>query len=86
VNNSRVAIATGAGTGIGADAARLLADKGMAVSLVGRNRGTLEAVAADVEAAGGRAAVVPADLAEPTAPGRVVEVTLERLGRESTCS
>jgi NAD(P)-dependent dehydrogenase (short-subunit alcohol dehydrogenase family) len=81
VNNSRIAIVTGAGTGIGADAARLLAHKGMAVSLVGRKRDTLDAVAADIEAAGGRAAVIPADLTEPAAAGRVIELTLERLGR-----
>jgi NAD(P)-dependent dehydrogenase (short-subunit alcohol dehydrogenase family) len=81
VNGSRVAIVTGAGTGIGADAARLLTEKGMAVALVARRRDKLEEVAAQVAAAGGRAVVMPADLAEPEAPGRVVKATLEHLGR-----
>jgi C-7 ketoreductase len=76
-----VAIVTGAGTGIGADAALLLAEKGMAVALVGRRREKLEEVAAAVSAAGGRAAVVPADLAEPAAPRDVVAATLQELGR-----
>jgi NAD(P)-dependent dehydrogenase (short-subunit alcohol dehydrogenase family) len=81
VNDARVAMVTGAGTGIGADAALLLAEKGMAVALVGRRREKLEEVAAAVSAAGGRAAVVPADLAEPDAPRQVVAATLQELGR-----
>ena len=81
MNSSRVAIVTGAGTGIGADAARLLAAKGMAVALVGRQRDHLEQVAAQVAGAGGRAVVIPADLAEPAAPGHVAAATLEKLGR-----
>jgi NAD(P)-dependent dehydrogenase (short-subunit alcohol dehydrogenase family) len=77
----RVAIVTGAGTGIGADAARLLAENGLAVALVGRQRAALEAVAAELRAAGAEALVAPADLAAPAAPGQVVETTLERFGR-----
>ena len=81
MNSSRVAIVTGAGTGIGADAASLLAEKGMAVALVGRQRDHLKQVAAQVAGAGGRAVVIPADLAEPESPGHVVRATLEKLGR-----
>lgn len=55
-------LVTGAGTGIGrAIAARLAAD-GALVSLSGRRRGPLEAVASEIEAAGGRARAVPADI------------------------
>jgi NADP-dependent 3-hydroxy acid dehydrogenase YdfG len=43
--DDRVAIVTGAGTGIGAETARLLASKGLTVALVGRTLETLEQVA-----------------------------------------
>jgi NAD(P)-dependent dehydrogenase (short-subunit alcohol dehydrogenase family) len=73
----RVALVTGAGTGIGAAAARLLGANGCAVALVGRREEPLRAVAADVDAA----EVVVADLAERDAPQRVVEAALARFGR-----
>jgi NAD(P)-dependent dehydrogenase (short-subunit alcohol dehydrogenase family) len=81
VGDARVAIVTGAGTGIGSDAARLLAEKGVAVALVGRRRHTLEQIAAEIRDSGKQAVVVPADLADPEAPARVVAATLDALGR-----
>ena len=53
-NDQRVAIVTGAGTGIGAATARLLAAKGLAVVLVGRRPDLLEENAARIASAGGR--------------------------------
>jgi meso-butanediol dehydrogenase/(S,S)-butanediol dehydrogenase/diacetyl reductase len=76
----RVAVVTGAGTGIGAATARLLAEKGLAVALVGRRRELLEETAASIAAAGGRAHVLADDLADPEAPARIVDGTLEALG------
>jgi len=76
-----VAIVTGAGSGIGAATARLLAEKGMAVTLVGRREEKLAEVAGDIEAAGGEAMVLPADLAKASAPGEVVDRVLSRFGR-----
>jgi NAD(P)-dependent dehydrogenase (short-subunit alcohol dehydrogenase family) len=73
----RVAVVTGAGTGIGAAAARLLAANGCAVVVVGRREEPLRALAADVDAA----EVVVADLAERDAPRRVVDAALARFGR-----
>ena len=46
---NRVAVVTGAGTGIGAEAARLLARNGLDLVLVGRRREPLETVGADLE-------------------------------------
>ena len=79
-SGQRVAVVTGAGTGIGAATARLLAEKGLAVALVGRRRELLEETAASIAAAGGRAHVVADDLVDPEAPARIVNGTLEALG------
>ncbi len=76
-----VAIVTGAGTGIGEAAARLFAERGADVVLVGRRREKLDEVAAAVESAGRRALPLAEDLADHAAPRRIVESTLERLGR-----
>lgn len=79
--DDRVAIVTGAGSGIGAATARLLARAGQTVALVGRRPAQLEQVAAELGPMGGRALVVPADLAEPDAPARVVERIVDIAGR-----
>jgi NAD(P)-dependent dehydrogenase (short-subunit alcohol dehydrogenase family) len=76
-----VAIVTGGGSGIGAAAARLLAERGYAVAVVGRRRERLEEVGAAIEAAGGKTLAVPADLAEAAAPQRIVDSALAALGR-----
>ncbi|HUL05642.1 MAG TPA: SDR family oxidoreductase [Candidatus Acidoferrum sp.] len=68
-----VAIVTGAGTGIGAAAAKRLAANGWNVVLVGRRAALLDQVAAEIEKKGGRALAVPADLAEAAAAGQVVQ-------------
>jgi NAD(P)-dependent dehydrogenase (short-subunit alcohol dehydrogenase family) len=79
--DNRVAIVTGGGSGIGAAAARLLASRGLTVALVGRRTESLEAVRSEVEAAGGHAVAVPADLAGRSAASDVVEAVLARTGR-----
>lgn len=60
----RVAIITGAGTGIGKAAALALLKDGFKVALVGRRKELLDRAAAD-SGAGERAMVVPADLSKP---------------------
>ena len=76
-----VALVTGAGTGIGAATARLLADRGMDLALAGRRRELLEETARAVEAAGRRALVLPGDLAHAALPKQLVEETVQALGR-----
>ena len=76
-----VAIVTGAGSGIGAATARLLAERGMIVALVGRREARLVEVAHQIEANGGEAMVVRADLSEAEAPNAVIERVQTRFGR-----
>jgi NAD(P)-dependent dehydrogenase (short-subunit alcohol dehydrogenase family) len=90
--SQKVALITGAGTGIGRAAAILLAEHGARVSLVGRRMDKLAEVADQIESAGGqapvttggiasRALVAPADVADPDQIRRAVEQTVARFGR-----
>jgi NAD(P)-dependent dehydrogenase (short-subunit alcohol dehydrogenase family) len=60
----RVAFVTGAGSGIGRAAAVRLAAQGAVVGLFGRTESELREVAAEIEAAHGKAIVLPGDVAE----------------------
>lgn len=74
-------VVTGAGSGIGAAAARQLGAAGASVVLVGRREALLRESAAAVEQAGGRAAYEAVDLADPASPGRVIASALAAFGR-----
>ncbi|MBB4662019.1 SDR family NAD(P)-dependent oxidoreductase [Conexibacter arvalis] len=63
----RVAVVTGAGRGIGAVTAALLARRGAAVALLDRDEPGAKRVAAEIEQAGGRALAIGADLLDPAA-------------------
>lgn len=77
----RVALVTGASGGIGAAIAEGLAAAGAHVGLSGRAESQLDALRARIEAAGGAAAVLPADLSDRAAPEALAEAAAARLGR-----
>ncbi len=64
---SKIAIVTGAGTGVGRAAALALMKAGYVVALAGRRRDKLDDVAAEGAATQGRSMVVPTDVADPAA-------------------
>jgi NAD(P)-dependent dehydrogenase (short-subunit alcohol dehydrogenase family) len=76
----KVAVVTGVGAGLGKAAALALAREGAAVGLVARTESRLEEVAKEIEAAGGRAAVVPGNVAKPEDCARVAETVARELG------
>lgn len=76
----QVAIVTGATRGIGRAIALRLAAEGVAICVAGRNAARGEAVAAEVEKAGGRAVAMVLDVVDYEATRRVVEETRQRLG------
>jgi len=79
--DDKVAIVTGAGRGIGAASALALAEAGADVLLSSRTKGQLDGVAAQIEALGRRAAVVPADLSDLDAIAGLAETAKQQLGR-----
>jgi 7-alpha-hydroxysteroid dehydrogenase len=76
----KVAIVTGAGRGIGAASARVLAEAGADVVLASRTLEQLEAVAAEVRALGRRAVVVEVDANDLAQLDALVARTIDELG------
>jgi 7-alpha-hydroxysteroid dehydrogenase len=77
----RVAVVTGAGRGIGAAAAVALAQAGADVVISARTADQLAGVARDVEAAGRKAVVVPADLSDLDAAAGLADTAAQEFGR-----
>ena len=77
---NKVVLITGAGTGIGDDAARAFHDARCSVVLNGRRADVLERTAAHIDPSGGTVAVVPGDIGNPATARRMVEVATRRFG------
>jgi NAD(P)-dependent dehydrogenase (short-subunit alcohol dehydrogenase family) len=82
VNNmGKVAIVTGAGTGIGRQTALALLEAGYAVALAGRREEQLHATIDRAGQAGVRALAVPADVTDPASVRALFAKTMETFGR-----
>lgn len=77
----KVALITGAGSGIGAATARLMASQGAAVGVMGRTARTIERTTQQVRDASGRALAIVGDVSIETDVERAVRQTVEGFGR-----
>lgn len=77
----KAALVTGASSGLGRATAVALAEAGAAVALMARSEEDLEKVAGEIEAAGGRALVLPVELAEEKGIQNAVSQMLDAFGR-----
>jgi short-subunit dehydrogenase len=78
--SARVAIVTGASSGIGWALAKELAREGYAVGLLARRREPLEQLANEIRASGGQAEFEPADIIDRIATLEAIHRLCERLG------
>jgi NAD(P)-dependent dehydrogenase (short-subunit alcohol dehydrogenase family) len=65
MNRAEVVVITGASAGVGRATVRAFARRGASIGLLARGRDGLEAARREAETLGGRALVVPADVADP---------------------
>src|SRR5262245_46869345 len=79
--DGKVALATGAGSGIGRAAALALLREGYSVVLAGRRPEALAQTLAAAGPHGERALAVPADVSDPASVRALFEKTEERFGR-----
>lgn len=77
----KVAVITGAGSGIGAAAAELFAEHGAAVVIAERDERRAEKVAAGITANGGRALAIAVDVSKTAQVEALMEKTIEAYGR-----
>jgi NADP-dependent 3-hydroxy acid dehydrogenase YdfG len=79
--NGAVALVTGASSGIGDATARRLAEHGASVVVVARRKDRLDTLVSEIEAAGGTALAVEADITDRDQADRAVQATIDRFGR-----
>lgn len=77
----KVIVLVGASTGIGADAARVLAEDGAALMLVARSEEPLAKLTTELTAAGHEVAYTTGDVAKPADVAAFIDATVTRFGR-----
>jgi NAD(P)-dependent dehydrogenase (short-subunit alcohol dehydrogenase family) len=80
-SSGKVAIITGAGSGIGKQVTIALAHEGYAVALAGRRKEPLEATADDAKANGASTLIAPTDVSDPASVKALFDATREKFGR-----
>ena len=80
-SNEKVAIVTGAGTGVGKAVTLALLQEGYAVVLAGRRKEPLESTAEAGKTSGSRTLVVPTDVSDPSSVQALFARTKETFGR-----
>ena len=77
----KVVIVTGGAKGIGEGIAKLLAAEGAIVAIVGRNKEDNDKTVSEIEASGGRASAITAELTQPEQCNSSVQSVIDRYGR-----
>ncbi|GAA4216860.1 SDR family oxidoreductase [Actinocatenispora rupis] len=77
---AQVVVVTGASGGVGRAVARAYGRRGASVALLARGKTGLDAAAAEVREAGGRALIIPTDVADPDAVFAAAETAERELG------
>jgi NAD(P)-dependent dehydrogenase (short-subunit alcohol dehydrogenase family) len=81
VTTKKIAIVTGAGSGIGKAVSMALLKEGYAVALCGRRAALLEQVALEGDPSGSASVVVPTDVTNPESVAALFKTTKEAFGR-----
>ena len=77
----KVALITGAGSGIGRASALLLAQEGAKIAALGRTEGQLKEVVAEIQRTDGEAIPLLADVSQPDQMQRAIQQLVDALGR-----
>lgn len=78
--NGRVALVTGASSGLGVQFAKALAENGAAVALVARRADRLKSLKDEIEGKGGRAVAIEADVTDHAAVARAFDAAEKAFG------
>jgi NAD(P)-dependent dehydrogenase (short-subunit alcohol dehydrogenase family) len=80
MNKSEVVVITGASAGVGRATARAFAQRGAKIGLLARGRDGLEGARREIERAGGKALVLPTDVASPEQVEAAAQAVEENFG------